>query len=130
MENSKCFITNMTKGNPPLGGLPFASMKDAVLGKRYELSLVFVSRPVMRRLNRAYRGKDKATDILSFPLSASEGEIFMNLEETRKEAKKFGRDLKNFLGFLLIHGLVHLKGMRHGSRMEAQERKFRKKFNI
>lgn len=129
-SDSNLSVTNVTKGAPPVGGAPFAAMKDAVLGKSYELSLVFVSRAEMRRLNRLYRGKDASTDTLSFPLSKTSGEIFMNIEEARKEAKKFGRNPKNFLAFLFIHGLAHLKGMRHGSRMESFERKYCARFGV
>lgn len=130
MSKDNFTVTNMTKGNPPIDGLPFVLIKEAVLGKNYNLSLVFVSRQEIRKLNRVYRNKDKATDILSFPISDSVGEIFINLEEARKESKKFGRNLENFLAFLFIHGLAHLEGLTHGSRMEAQETKFRKQFGI
>ncbi len=105
-------------------------MKNEVLGTDYELSLVFASKTVLKNLNGTYRGKNEPTDILSFPLSDSEGEIYINLEEARKESKKFNREFKNFIGFLFIHGLTHLKGFVHGSTMERQEIKFRKKFGI
>ena len=49
---------------------------------------------------------------------------------TRKEAKKFDREFKNFIQFLFIHGCVHLKGFTHGSRMESEEVKFRKQFGV
>jgi len=130
VESNNFSIKNMAKGNPAIAGLPFASMKEAVLGENYELSLVFAPKNTLRELNRTHRGKDVATDILSFPLSNSAGEIFINLDEAKKEAKKFDRKFENFVGFLFIHGLVHLKGYAHGSRMEAQEKKFRRGFNI
>lgn len=123
-----CTITNTTKGKLP--GLPFESMKNVVLGKKYNLSVVFASKSELRRLNRIYRSKDKTTDILSFPLSQSAGEIFINLEEAKKEAEKFDREPENFLAFLFIHGLTHLKGLTHGSRMERLERKYRVKFGV
>ncbi|MDO8664486.1 MAG: rRNA maturation RNase YbeY [Candidatus Liptonbacteria bacterium] len=125
---SNCSVTNLTKGKLP--SLPFVSMKEAVLGKKYNLSIVFTTRAKIRALNRIYRDKDAATDILSFPLSDIAGEIHLNLNEAKKESKKFGRDFENFIGFLFIHGLVHLEGFEHGSRMEAQEIKFRKQFGI
>lgn len=130
MQNSNCSIINKTKTNlaPHCGA--FVSMKEAVLGKSYELSVVFASRQKIRALNHTYRGKNETTDILSFPLSAVAGEIYLNPEEAKKEAKKFGRDFDNFIDFLFIHGLVHLKGFKHGSTMEALEIKFRKQFGI
>lgn len=118
----------MTKGKLP--GLPFSAMKEAALGKAYKLSVVIATREEIRALNRTYRNKDAPTDILSFPLSKTEGEIFLNFVEARKESKKFGRSFPNFIAFLFIHGLVHLKGFAHGSRMEALEAKFRKRFGI
>ncbi|MBU4480373.1 rRNA maturation RNase YbeY [Patescibacteria group bacterium] len=121
-------IKNTTKGKLP--SLPFENMKNEVLGKKYELSLVFIGDKLSRRLNKEYRKKDKPTNILSFPLSDTTGEIFINLSFAKKEAKKFDRDFSNFIGFLVIHGLVHLKGFEHSSRMEEKEIKIRKKFNI
>ena len=105
-------------------------MKDAILGKKYELSLVIVSRSEIKELNKEYRGINKPTDILSFPLSSKEGEIFINLDMAKIEAKKFNRTYENFLGFLFIHGLVHLKGFDHSSTMESIEARFRNKFGI
>ncbi len=121
-------LTNATKGKLPR--LPFSLMKESVLGKRYELSLVFTDTKFMQKLNRAYRGKNRPTDILSFPLSHQNGEIIICVAEACKEARKFGRLLPNFLAFLFIHGLVHLKGFRHGGKMERQELKFRKRFGV
>ena len=105
-------------------------MKDAILGKKYELSLVIVSKSEIKELNEKYRGINKPTDILSFPLSSKEGEIFINLDMAKIEAKKFNRTYENFLGFLFIHGLVHLKGFDHSSTMESIEARFRNKFGI
>lgn len=108
----------------------FVAMKDAVLGKEYDLSVVFVSKEKIRDLNKKYRNIDEPTDILSFPLDDESGEIFINLEETKRMAPDFDREYENFLGFLFIHGLVHLKGYDHGSTMENIEKKFRKDFHI
>jgi len=121
-------ITNTTKGKLPR--LPFAKMTEAVLGKEYECSLVIVSPRKSRELNRTHRGKDSSTNILSFPLDDNEGEIFLDLEKARKEAPDFDRSYTNFVGFLFIHGLLHLKGFDHSSKMETQERKIRTLFKI
>jgi probable rRNA maturation factor len=105
-------------------------MKDAVLGKKYTLSVTVVGEKKMRELNRQFRNIDKPTDILSFPLEKDSGEIFLNIKYTKLEAKKFERSYENFLAFLFIHGLVHLKGHDHGSTMEALEKRYRSKFGI
>ena len=121
-------ITNTTKGKLPR--LPFAKMTEAVLGKEYDCSLVIISSRKSRELNRTYREKDNSTNILSFPLSDDEGEIFLDLKKSREDAPNFDRSYTNFIGFLFIHGLFHLKGFDHSSKMEAQERKIRAQFKI
>ena len=108
----------------------FDQIKKAILGEKYELSLVFVTAKKIQSLNKIYRMINKPTDILSFPLSKTSGEIFICRTETRKMMKEFGRDYENFLAFLFIHGCVHLKGFDHGLKMEKVEKKFRKKFGI
>ena len=84
----------------------------------------------IHELNRTYRQLDKATDILSFPLSEKEGEIYICKSEADKEAPKFGRNSENFILFLYIHGLVQLKGFDHSSTMESIEAGIRKTFGI
>jgi rRNA maturation RNase YbeY len=128
MKDSNFTLKNMTKAKLPR--LAFSDMKNAVLGKGYDLSLVIVPPTLSKKLNLIYREKNKPTDILSFPLGKSEGEMFICIPETKKEAVKFERPFENFLAFLFIHGLVHLKGFDHGSKMESEEKKFRKLFSI
>lgn len=128
MSDLNFYITNTTKSKIP--DLDFEAMKKAVLGKKYELSVIIVGKKEIQKLNKEYRDINKPTDILSFPLSDNFGEIYINPEMTKLEAKKFDRDYENFFGFLFIHGLVHLKGFDHGSTMESIEAQFRKKFGI
>lgn len=110
--------------------IPFEQIKNAILGPKYELSLVFTTAVKIRKFNREYRGMDQPTDILSFPLSKNTGEIFICKSEAKKMMVKFDRNYENFLAFLFIHGCVHLKGYDHGSRMEKMEKRYRNKFNI
>jgi len=121
-------IHKTTKGRPPR--LPFLKIKEVVLGKKYDLSLIFIGSTRSKTLNKKYRGKDKPANILSFPLVEDEGEIFIDLREAGRTAKNFNRKYENFVGFLLIHGLLHLKGFAHGSKMEDEEVKIRKKLNL
>lgn len=117
----------MTKAGTPLRrgefSIPFTNLKNSVLGRNFELSLVFVDNVFSRRLNRTYRGKNKSADILSFPLSKKSGEIFIDLITARKEMGKFNMLFKEFVTFLFIHGILHLKGMKHGITMERRELK-------
>ena len=109
--------------------IPFTDLKNSVLGKSYELSLVFIDSKVSRRLNRTYRGKDKSTNVLSFPLSNKSGEVLIDLVTAKKELKTFGMNFKDFVSLLFIHGILHLKGMTHGAKMEGQEKKLLKLLN-
>jgi probable rRNA maturation factor len=103
--------------------IPFTNLKNTVLGRKFELSLVFIDDKFSRRLNSTYRGKNKPANVLSFPLSKRSGEIFIDLITARKETQKFDMTFKKFVTFLFIHGLLHLKGMEHGNTMERAEKK-------
>lgn len=123
----KVSITNKTKGKPPR--LPFAKLKDAILGEKYDLSIAFVAPKESHKLNLAYRGKDKPTNVLSFPLDKNSGELVLDLKTSSKDAPNFSMSSSKFLLFLVIHGMLHLKGYDHGSTMEKQEKKFLKIFS-
>jgi len=127
-EISETEIKNTTKGKLP--SLPFTAIKNFALGENYELSLVFIGDKLSQKLNNQYRDKNKPADILSFPLTKTSGEIFINLRKARKDAKNYDRNPENFIAFLFIHGLIHLKGFEHSSKMELQEKKIREKFKI
>jgi probable rRNA maturation factor len=130
MEEENFQILNKTKSNPLINGLFFRDMKNAVLGKKYDLSLVFIGSARSRKMNRKFRGKDKPANILSFPLSEESGEIFIDLSRLEKESRIFEETPKQFLTHLFVHGLYHLKGMEHGDAMETAEVKTRKKFGV
>jgi len=121
-------ITNTTKEKLPKH--PFEKMAERVLGKDYNLNLTIVDVKEIQQLNASYRSKNVPTDILSFPLNENTGEIFICLSESKKEAIKFDREFDNFIGFLFIHGLMHLKGFDHSSTMESNEQTIRHEFDI
>lgn len=103
-------------------------IKKYILKEKYNLSVNFVSPTIAQKLNIDYRQKDYIPNILSFPLSKTEGEIFICLSVARKEAKKFSLTYKQFLTLLLVHGCLHLKGMEHSDKMSEEEEKISKKF--
>ncbi len=123
-------ITYKTKTAPRINGAVFQSIKETVLGESYDLSLVFVGDRLAKKLNATYRQKNYATDILSFSVDKTSGEIFINPTVARKKAKEFARSESNYFMFLFIHGLFHLKGMDHSAIMEREEKKVRKTFNV
>lgn len=108
----------------------FRAAAREALGADYELSIAFVPPAAMRKFNLMYRDKDEPTDILSFPLSDTQGEIYICPSETRRMAPEFDRSYENFLKFLFIHGCVHLKGYDHGATMERIEKEIRTKFKV
>lgn len=128
MKEETLSFSHRTKDRLPR--LPFLRMKDEILGKEYELSIACVTKSVSHSLNKAFRGKDKPTNILSFPLSDTSGELVLHLPTIKKDAPAFGKKYVPFLGFLVIHGMLHLKGMDHGSIMEAYEKKFCERFGF
>ncbi len=123
-------ISSTVKSAPKINGALFTKIKDKVLGKNFDLSLVFIGTKKMRYLNRTHRKKDYATDILSFNVDKEVGEIVINPEKARRKAPLFERTFDNYLKFIFIHGLFHLKGFDHSSRMESEEEKIRKAFKI
>ena len=121
MENRFSLI-NKTKGKIPF--LPFEKMKNDILGKGYSLSIALVDQAISQKINWETRGKNKPTNILSFILHKNEGEIILCPVVIRHEAKNFGKTFGQFLGFLVIHGMLHLKGLDHGKKMEKEEEKY------
>lgn len=118
-------LTNTTRYN---GRIPFAEIKDEVLGKGYQLSLSLIGEKRARNINRQSRNKEYAPNVLSFPLNKNAGEIYLSPMVAKREAKSFNHSVQKHIIFLYIHGLLHLKGYDHGSKMEALEEKFLKKY--
>ncbi len=87
---------------------------------RRELVLVFVDPREMRRLNRQYRQKDYATDVLSFaPAEAqSVGELVLCLPVLMRQAKRTGLSARGELGYMIVHGVLHLLGYDHEDRKD------------
>lgn len=119
-------LSHTTRSYPRL---PYEKIKDEVLGKNYQLSLVFVGEERGKELNQLTRNKTYAPNVLSFPLSKNSGEIFISPTVAKREAKKFHHSHKEHVAFLFIHGLLHLKGFDHGKKMEALEQKFLQRFS-
>lgn len=107
--------------NGTIPDVPFLPIKEKILGKKYDLTVIFCSPKESQERNKVYRDKDYPTNILSFPLSKDEGEIYISLSTVRADVKKFEMPYKKLLHLLVIHGILHLKGLDHGSTMERLE---------
>lgn len=123
-------ITNFTKRNSPFSELFLSKIAQEILGSSYETSIAFVGDKRARKLNATYRQKTYVPNVLSFPLDKNSGEIFLNLHKVEQETKKFNMPYKKLCLYMLIHGMLHLKGHDHGPKMDALEQKFLQKFYI
>ncbi len=128
MQSEYFSINTTLKRKLPKGS--FLNMKDFYLGKNYDLSLVFCGQAKSKSLNKHWRKKDYPANILSFTVSETMGEIYIDLDTAKKQHKKFDRSFENYISFLFIHGMAHLDGYDHGVKMEKQEERVRKKFKI
>lgn len=110
--------------------LPFEDIATEILSERYDLSLVICGDALAQRMNRTYRKKTYSPNVLSFALDQYEGEIFLNVECAKREARKYGVSLRARLALLFVHGCFHLKGLDHGRKMESEEARILKKLNL
>ena len=127
---SVSFHSTLSRTTPlslPKEGRVLTQIAHDVLGASYELSVVFIGDAKSRRLNRTHRKKDHPTNVLSFPLSKTSGELYLDLPLATREAPSFDSTPHRHLYLLFIHGLLHLKGLDHGTHMERQERLLMKK---
>jgi probable rRNA maturation factor len=97
-----------------------------------ELALVFAGDRALRRLNRDYRGKDAATDVLSFPGSRETGlgDVVISVETAARNARRLGRTTPQELDVLALHGFLHVLGYDHETddgTMDRLERRLRKR---
>ena len=112
------------------GFIPYEKIARAILGKQYELSLVICGDDLARRMNKEYRKKKYKPNVLSFPLTKNEGEIFLNARAAVREARRFRVALRDRLAVLFVHGCFHLKGLAHGRTMEGQEQRILRAFHF
>ena len=122
--------------------LRFLRLARAAVGLEGEVHVLLADDATLRRLNRQFRGKDKATDVLSFPASAGTqfhaeqklaGDLAISLETAAKQAKKIGHTLKDEVRVLMLHGLLHLAGLDHEQdegQMAAREAELRSELGL
>ena len=106
------------------------------LGARVEISVLFCGDRRMRTLNRRFRGKDRATDVLAFPAGAGGdflGDVVIAVPYAAREARRRGTPAAREVDRLLVHGFLHLCGYDHetdGGEMDALEAKLRQRLGL
>ena len=102
-----------------------------------DIELILTTDEEIRELNKIHRNKDKATDVLSFPLENIPGmplgSIVISIDTAKKGAKEFGHSVEDEIKLLFIHGLLHLLGYDHevdNGEMREKAAEIIKKFNL
>lgn len=115
--------------------LIFAAGKEGIqVGA--ELSVTFVENERIQEINREYRDKDRPTDVISFAMEEmGEGEmeinyggdaprilgdIIISIQKAEEQAEEYGHSVKRELGFLALHGLLHLLGYDHENEVDEK----------
>jgi len=114
----------------------------AIGAEKSEATIVFVSDETIRKLNRQFRGKNYATDVLSFPNQPEAfevenkehlGELVISVQRAQAQARRNGLSFSNEVRQLILHGLLHLSGYDHETdkgEMNRLELKLRKRLGI
>jgi probable rRNA maturation factor len=150
----KILIRNSVKPKPVsdswlkrLTTLTVKKVKGAVFENKAELSMVLTGDAEVKKLNRIYRGKNKTTDVLSFPLLEGKtfpvgqrktialGDVVVSVPQTKRQALEAGKPFKAELALLVVHGVLHLLGYDHmrldeGKKMFALQDSLLKKFGV
>ncbi|MFN2578421.1 MAG: rRNA maturation RNase YbeY [Pyrinomonadaceae bacterium] len=120
----------------------FAGQALRAIDSTQAVTIVFVSDAAIKKLNRQFRGRNYATDVLSFPTKAEDfevdnkshlGEVVISVESAAAQAKENGLTFSNETQQLILHGLLHLCGYDHESdagEMNRLELRLRKKLRI
>lgn len=114
------------------------SATELAIPENAEISISIVNNEKIREINREYRNKDSVTDVISFALEDEDdifsgldldeddiprdlGDIFISFDKAIEQAKDYGHSTKRELGFLLVHGFLHLNGYDHMTEEEEKE---------
>ena len=105
----------------------YMKIKDSIM------SIIIVDNEKIHEINKAYRGIDRPTDVISFALEEGEtidepyktlGDIYISIDKVYEQAKEYGHSIKRELFFLVTHGFLHLLGYDHMNK-EDEEKMFK-----
>ena len=113
----------------------FAERLRAEVAKGIGFSCLLTSDREIRKLNREFRGKDEATDVLSFPAARPDflGDVAISTERAAAQARELGHALETEIRILMLHGVLHLTGLDHerdNGRMARVEKRWRERLEL
>ena len=115
----------------------FLNRARAAAGIAGEVHVLLAGDATLRRLNRQFRGKNEATDVLSFPAGDAglgvAGDLAISLETAARQAARFGHSLRDEVRVLLLHGVLHLAGFDHeadAGEMAEREAELRRELGL
>ncbi|WP_423364559.1 rRNA maturation RNase YbeY [Mycoplasma sp. P36-A1] len=106
------------------------ALKILNINKKCEISVTLVNNEEIQRINKEYRNKDYATDVISFEsgmlleefhLEVDLGDIFISVDKALEQAKEYGHSQTRELNFLFVHGLLHCLGYDHLNELDEKE---------
>lgn len=110
--------------------------EEKLENKNVYVSIILTVPEEIRKRNKQYRGIDKATDVLSFPMFEREeipnikmkqneydvlGDIVISIEQVKIQAEEYGHSFERELSYMVVHGFYHLMGYDHIEEQEKQE---------
>ena len=110
-----------------------ALQRDVTRGRAFDT--LITGDTELRRLNRDFRGKDYATDVLSFPAAETGflGDVAISLGRARAQAREFGHPVEQEVQILMLHGVLHLLGHDHetdSGAMARAEKRWRSRLDL
>jgi probable rRNA maturation factor len=116
----------------------FLNRARLAVGLRGAVDVILTTDPTLRQLNKTFRGKNKPTDVLSFPApyefaKKHAGDLAISLDTAARQAIAYGHTLADEVKVLLLHGLLHLSGQDHetdNGEMATQEAALRRDLRL
>jgi probable rRNA maturation factor len=98
-----------------------ARLKKIIIPPPKKVSIYLVNNRTIKSLNKKFLKKNGFTDVISFKYSKNSGELIISLEECMKNAEIYSHTLEEEVLYVIIHGILHLKGYRDYNEKERKE---------
>jgi probable rRNA maturation factor len=129
---------SVAHGLQPSSLTRFINRVRTIIGLRGQVDILLADDQTLRHLNKTFRGKNKPTDVLSFPAPSAfaakhAGDLAISLETAARQAAAHGHPLPDEVKILLLHGLLHLSGEDHetdNGEMAAREATLRHELRL